>query len=145
MRVVYDPENGDRQEWDFDPDRVLQVEAEMIEKRYGDDRKFDVWLKDLNEGGAKAKKVLLWHLMRRTHHTLRYEDVPNFYMGEVRFDYSLSELAEARERILKLEMSEERRQILLAEVDSKMTELIDRGELEGSGKAPSNESVSTTG
>lgn len=142
MRVTYSPENGDRQEWDFDPNRVRQADAELIEKRYGG--RWAEFLLDVEGGGAKSRRVLLWHLMRRTHNTLRYEDVPDFYMGELEVDYTLSELGGIRERVLKMSIPEDEREQILTALDLGITDALAAGD-ESLGKAPSSNSGSATG
>ena len=79
MLVTYRPEdNADGvREWEFDPDRVRQSDAEMIEKRSGLPS-WTKWVEAIQAGSASARRVLLWHLMRKEHHTLRLEDTPDF-------------------------------------------------------------------
>lgn len=141
MRVTYTPEDGDQQDWEWDPDRVRQSHAELVEKRYG--RPWELFVVDVQAGNAKARRVLLWHLMCRQHHTLRYEDTPDFYMGELKVEHSLDELTEIRDRTLKANMPEDERQELLTALDLGITEQLAKGEEPG--KAPSPASEGATG
>lgn len=120
MKVVYSPGEGDVQEYKFVPDDVTQSQAEMIEKRYG--RNWDDFLQDVRGGSAKARKVLLWHLLRQTHHTLRYEDTPDFRMGAVSVTFDLDELLVIRDRVLKANLPAEDRDAVLAALDVDITE-----------------------
>lgn len=90
MHVTYSPESGDVQRWEFKPDRVRASKAEMIEKRYGDS--WDQWKTAVQAGNIKARRVLLWHLMTQQHPTLRWEEVPDFYSGELLVELDVDEL-----------------------------------------------------
>lgn len=140
MFVTYKPEtaDGDPQRWEFDPGRVRASEAEMIEKRYGD--KWDQWRNDVRAGSAKARRVLLWHLLRQAHHTLRYEDVPDFLMDELLVEHSVGELVELRDRLMKANVSDTDREQLMTALNIEITEAAEREltDPETVGKAPSN-------
>lgn len=126
MWVTYQPESGDQQEWEFDADRVRAAEAELIEKRYGET--WEMWKAGIQQGSIRARRVLLWHLMRRQHHTLRYEDTPDFYTGEVVVEYNTTELGAMRDAVLQIsdpDKAEERAAILGA-IDVQMTDAMAR-------------------
>lgn len=137
MYVDYKPEDGDKQSWEFDPDKVRQSDAEMIEKRYG--KQWNEFRGGVLQGDSKARRVLLWHLMRRQHPHLRYEDVPDFCMGELLVEQSYPELAEMRERIEKADLGDELRSQMLAGLDVAISDAIAREE--ASGKALAQESA----
>lgn len=102
MIIVYSPEGGDKQQWEFAPGKVRSTEVERIEKRYpgGDDVGYwPTFLADVNKGSVTARRVLLWHLIRRDHPTLRWEDTPDFYADELSVVMSLTELVEIRDRV----------------------------------------------
>ncbi len=117
------------------PDRVRQSEAELIEKRYG--QNWDKFRADVQSGSAKARRVLLWHLMRRDHHTLRFEDVPDFYTGELLVEHSADELTALKDRLMKANLPDEEREQILVGLDIEITEAMARGE-QIEGKATSN-------
>lgn len=119
MKVTYSGPD-DVTSWDFDPDEVPQSQAEMVEKRYG--KNWDTFLVDVRSGSAKARRVLLWHMLRQTHHTLRFEDTPDFKMGAVKVSHSVDELVEIRERIEKSSLSDEDREGIMAALDLEITE-----------------------
>lgn len=131
MKVEYKVGEGDVQVFAFVPDQVTQSQAELVEKRFG--ASWDDFLQAVRGGNAKARKVLLWHLLRATHHTLRYEDVPDFRMGDVKVSFDYDELMEIRDRVLKAGLSEEDREAVLTALDIDITEALDAPE--GSGKA----------
>ena len=143
MRVTYTPEDGEEQVWDFDPRRVRQSEAEMIEKRAG--CRWDEWVTLCKAEQAGALRVLLWHLMRRQHPALRFDDVPDFYMGEISVDLDLGELRETRAEVEKRanQFSEDELARALAEIDREVCERMARGEVE-LGKASARTSADAT-
>lgn len=96
MIVTYSPEDGPQQRWEFAPRKIKSRQAEEIERRYG--AGFGTWVTHLREGVASARRVLLWHLMRRDHPTLRWDDVPDFGWGELEVELSRDELTAVRER-----------------------------------------------
>lgn len=150
MFVTYQPEGQEPTKWDFDPGRVRAAEAEMIEKRYGGN--WDAWRNDVRSGSAKARRVLLWHLLRRQHHTLRYEDTPDFLMAEVLVEHSVAELVELRDRMMRANLPDADREQMMTAMDIEITDATARemamsettapGDPEDAadlgGKAPSN-------
>lgn len=97
MFVEYDPEDGTgKQTWTFDPEDVLQSDAQDIEKAYGGS--WEEWLHALRIKQAKARRVLLWQMLRERHREaggsikLRFADVPDFRMRQVVVHMSSSEL-----------------------------------------------------
>lgn len=141
MFVTFTQEGNDPQIWEFDPKRVKASQAEMVEKRYG--QPWDVFLRDLLRGSMLARRVLLWHLTRLTHHTLRYEDTPDFYADELKVEFSRKELEQMRaEAEVNKELSDDDRRLLLAGLDEEI-EKAPTGVDEG--KAPSQTDSPVTG
>ena len=134
MFVTYTPEGGDVQRWEFDPGRVRQSEAEILEKRYGGT--YDKLRASIVTGESRARKVLLWHLLRRDHHALRFEDTPDFFMDELKVEHSHGELLTLRDRVLKANLPEDERDAVLTALDIELTDAI-AGEEEGKATAPS--------
>lgn len=95
MYVTYKPEDGEVQEWEFHPDRVRVSEQVMVEKRAG--VRWDEWVQGVKLGRAESRRVLLWHLIRRRHPGLRWDDTPDFYAGELVVEQSVAELERNRE------------------------------------------------
>jgi hypothetical protein len=137
MKVTYTAGPDDIQVWEFDPDDVWQAQAEMVEKRYG--KVWDAFLVDVRQGSARARRVLLWHLQRQVHHTLRLEDVPDFKMGAVKVEHSVDELVRIRERVAKSSLSEEDKEGLLAAFDVEISDAMAEAE---AGKAPATDASS---
>jgi len=139
--VRYEPESGDAQLWEFEPKKVRASQAELVERRYG--QPWDVFLKDLMQGSMSARRVLLWHLIRLTHHTLRFEDTPDFYAGELVVEFTRAELEMMRDSIEEnTGISDEDRTMMLAALDVEI-EKAPTGVDEG--KAPSGNASSATG
>jgi hypothetical protein len=134
MFVTYSPEGQPEQRWEFNPDRVRQSDAELIEKRYG--QNWDAFRAGVQSGSAKARKVLLWHMLRREHHTLRLEDVPDFFMGELKVEHTRGELTVLRDRLAKANLPEGEREQMMTALDIEITDALDsESDL---GKATSN-------
>ena len=91
MWIYYEPADQDKQEWWISLDDLGDVEAEMIEHRSG-----YPWAEfhgKLLQGDIRARRSLLWTLLRRQHHTLRYEDV-HFRTGQLRVELDAREQGE---------------------------------------------------
>ena len=140
MHITYSPEDGDRQEWDFNPDRVRQSVAEVIERRFGGT--WDEFKAGVQSGSMRARRALLWHLLSLQHPTLRYEDTPDFFAGELKVQFSVTELTELRELTLKANLSAEKREMALTAIDFEMSEAMAREE---SGKVSSEISAANGG
>jgi hypothetical protein len=131
MKITYTCVGEPEKVYEFDPERVKVSETELIEKRFG-----GTWTEfraGITQGNSKARRVLLWHLLRKTHHTLRYEDTPDFAFGDLKCEHDYSELIEMRERIAK--SNHARREELLAALD---VEIDSMSEGEAEGKASTN-------
>lgn len=130
MHVTYRPEDGEEQRWEFDPSKVRASKAELIEKRYG--QNWDKWRADVQSGNMRARRVLLWHLLTQEHHTIRYEDTPDFAVDELLVEHSATELAAFKDRLMKADLPEADREQMLVALDLEISEAIARGEqLEG--------------
>lgn len=141
MDVTYKPEDGSVQRWSFNSGRVRQSEAEQIEAKAG--TRYEEWVLDVQSGSARARRVLLWHLIRRDHPKFRFEDTPDFYVDELVVEYDAAELRELLGRLddpkapVKGEAADRLRDLLAAEI----AEAEARGE---SGKDPVSPSSETT-
>jgi hypothetical protein len=123
MRVAYtptDPAAGDPQTWTFDPGRIRASEAETIEKRYGD--RWEAFLSDVKGGSIRARRVMLWHLLRTAHPALKYEDTPDFFADELVCTYSYAELVSMRDRVLKANLEADTREQVMTALDIEITE-----------------------
>lgn len=139
MLVTYKPEDNpeDVKSWVFKPGRVRQSEAAVIEKVYG--QNWDQFCAEAQAGSIRARRVLLWHLMRRDHPVLRFEDVPDIYTDELLVEHSVEELRVVRERVEKSGLSEADREMALGVIDGQIADAEAReAEAGGEGKATSN-------
>lgn len=143
MFITFTPSDGDAQEWEFDISKVRSNECILIEKRYGES-----WARfcmDILQGpfgsSMLARRVLLWHLIRLTHHTLKFEDTPDFYAGELELVQSREDL-EMVKSLASRALSGTDKDDALAIFDELMKNAPDGG---GGGKAPSKKSSPATG
>lgn len=102
MRVTYTPENkadGDPHDWLFDAKRVRSTEVERIEDLFG--QTWPAFVGAVQAQGAKALRLLLWHLMRRDHpdQNIKIGDIPDFFIGEIELEASSSEIRDAMKKI----------------------------------------------
>lgn len=130
MFVTFKPEGEPEQRWEFDPDRVASSKAEMIEKRAG--MKWDEWRQAIQMGSARARRALLWHLFTLKHHTLRFEDMPDFAVGDLVIEHSVAEVQALIAKISKVKMDDEQREQVQAAFDIELAEAYAReGLVEG--------------
>lgn len=88
MKLIYTPENGSPREWTFKPRRLLNVEAEEIERRTS--MTFAEWTNALQSGSMLAVHALLFVLLRRDQPRLGWEQV-QFCDEDVDITYELDE------------------------------------------------------
>lgn len=124
MLVTYRPADGEAQTWVLDPERLRSSDAELIEKRYGD--LYPKWVAGVQAGEVRARRVLLWHLIRATHHTLRFEDTPDFVMAELVVEMDVAELTAIRDRVSKTRMAADEKEPVLAALDVEIAEAMAR-------------------
>lgn len=118
MQVTYKPEGSPEDQhriWEFDPTRVRQSRAEMIEKRYGN--RYTEWVNNVQRGEARARRVLLWHLMGLEHPALKLEDVPDFMMFELEVDYAIADLQRLRAEVAESSMDDHTKEETLERLD----------------------------
>jgi hypothetical protein len=89
MKLKYTPDGAEAQLWDVQLGKLRSHESEAIEKRtglhYGGDFK-----EALLKGGMLARRALLFTMLRRTHHTIRFDDV-DFADDELELQFDLDE------------------------------------------------------
>ncbi|GIH29096.1 hypothetical protein Aph01nite_74060 [Acrocarpospora phusangensis] len=146
MYITYTPEEtGQAQRWTFDPTKIRASEAEIIEKRYG--QNWDAWQAAVQSGNMRARRVLLWHLLKREHLSLRWEDTPDFLAGEVLVEHSVAELQAIRDRVAKANLPDDQREQIFTALDAEITDAMAKAEArdeEPEGKAPSKSAASAT-
>lgn len=101
LRVTYT--GGDApQHWLFDPDDVDFDEAERIETAMGTTSRdtWDQFVAGVMDAKVRARRVLLWHLLRRTNpdYPMAFADTPNAKMGQLTVELGTSEIAKLASR-----------------------------------------------
>lgn len=143
MHVTYAPKStadGDRQEWDVDLTDLRQSEAERIEREAG--MTVDEFDQAVLAGNSRARKVLLWHLMREQHPKLSMRDVPDFRRSELELELSRVELERLREGLADAPIPEDQRAQMMAALDLQLSKLAEAAPV---GKARSETSAAATG
>jgi hypothetical protein len=99
MIVTYRPDGGDERTWTYAPDDLPYAEAEQLEDVLA--ITFDEFKGRVIAGGAKARRALLWVLLRRDNPKLRFSDVQLKRTGELVVEFEAPEIAKLREGVLK--------------------------------------------
>lgn len=73
MKLVYQPEGADKREWEFNPNRLMSPEIEVIERHTG--LTYVEWVDAVGNGSVTALHGLLFVLLKRTIPTLKWTDV----------------------------------------------------------------------
>lgn len=133
--MTFNPDNGQKQEWHFDPADVWEDEAEAIEKVA--DVAWDNWVMQLRRGNSRVRRSLLWHLIRQDHPGLKFADLPRFRKGELLVEFDVADLTVMREQFAASpRLSEDERESLLLETDAEIEKA--RAKFgDGAGKAAS--------
>ena len=96
MKFVYTAEGADSLEWDFQPGKLMNAEAEAIERLTG--MTFVTWQKAVLEGSVRAVHGLLYVMLKRDNPALKYDQVV-FCMDEIDFDFTPEERADIRDAL----------------------------------------------
>jgi len=76
MLLVYKPNDGDRQEFKFDPPKLISVEAEAIEDVGGESwESYEEFIRKFFRGNRKSFRALLWVMLCRTKPELEFDAV----------------------------------------------------------------------
>jgi hypothetical protein len=75
VKIIYSPRDGERREWTWKPSELPSHEAELIEDAM--DLPYQAFVAKWLSGSTRARRALLWVLLRR--------DVPALEFGQVRF------------------------------------------------------------
>lgn len=137
MIIKYSPQGQPAQVFTWDPGTVRAAEAELLEVKFGGT--WDEFNVQLLKGSMRSRRVMLWHLLKRDHPTLKFDDV-DFAANEIELEFNADELQQFRAGIEKATGIEEAaREQALALIDQQIAEA---GGSEG--KAPSESSESAT-
>ncbi len=136
MLVTYKPEGTEPKTWKWTPGRVLVSECAIVEKVYG--KTWEMFAAEVQQGSARARRVLLWHLQRRDHPMLRFEDAPDFYADELSIGYDEGELRSMRDEVAdNAGLTGTERDVALAALDREIAEAEAKGAV-AEGKAESS-------
>lgn len=150
MILTYRPEGQAAQSWELQLGKLRCAETEAIERRtgmpYGSEFK-----EKLLQGQVLARRALLWTLLRRVHHTLRFEDV-DFADDELELAFDRDEWQRIHDELRdNPAIPDEDRAVRLAMVqaeidklDAEATAVLADGE-QPEGKAPDSACASVTG
>lgn len=115
MYVIHTPEGGEERRWDYKPDDLPYEEAELIEDALN--ITFEEFKGKVVMGGARARRALLWVLLRRDTPGIRFSDVHLRRAGELSVEFDSGELADMRAAAAKADLSEDERRQFLAALD----------------------------
>lgn len=135
MFVTYKPEDGDRQEWTWNPKRVRASEGQALLREFGE-KSWDLFVQGVRQNDLHARRVLLWHLIRRDHPLVKFADTPDFYADELEVEMSSVELAELRDDIERGPAPQDQKETAIAVFESMMQKALEREAAIGGGKAP---------
>ena len=92
MQFVYTQGGASPRKWDFDPSRLMNAEAEAIERV--SKLSFAEWADAVTRGHMGAIHALLWVMLKRVDPTLAYDAV-QFSLSEIDFELDDEESATA--------------------------------------------------
>lgn len=98
MYLVYEPEGGEPQRFQYKPQKLMSAEREALERRSHLD--FADFTKGVLNGNAVCRRALLWVMLKREHPTMKYEDV-DFAWDELRLEYSRQEYELMRDQLIE--------------------------------------------
>lgn len=98
MKVVHKPRGGESRTYQLDTLRMRASEGETVEaawRGFGDPPTLAGWRQGLLSGSARATRIALWWVLRKTAPTLKLKDVDP-EIGEVEIDLGVQELSAIR-------------------------------------------------
>jgi hypothetical protein len=76
VKLIYTPEGEASQEFEFDPDNPFNLEAEALESVGGEAwQDYPGFFERIGSGNIRARRALLWVMLRRNQPDLRFADV----------------------------------------------------------------------
>lgn len=125
MKFIYQPEGAEPREWEFKPERLMNPEAEAIERLTN--MTFGEWVEAVPKMSMLALHGLLYVLLKREMPTLKWDEVV-FCADDLRLDLDDDEKADMRRQLLAKESSgqitEDEREAL-AELSADLGEEVD--------------------
>ncbi|MBK3575136.1 hypothetical protein JHN63_15205 [Streptomyces sp. MBT65] len=131
MYLIYQPEGEkEPQRFLYKPQKLMAPEREALERRSKMD--FADFTKAVLNGNALARRSLLWVMLKRQHHTLKFEDV-DFAWDELKLEYSKQEYELMRAQMLaKGNVDPEQ----LVQLDEEIATAVDEQATEGKALPP---------
>lgn len=96
MKFRYSPEGAEPKEWPFKANKLLNAEAEEIERRTA--MTFGEWAAALERQSMRAFHALLYVMLKRENPTLQWDQVV-FSGSEVELELELDEMVDARDKV----------------------------------------------
>lgn len=103
MFIKYTPAEGEQQQFYFQLAKLMTVEAEKIEEVTG--WSFDDFQTQLMKGFVKARRVLLWILLKRQHPTMKLADI-NVPVDAITVEFDRDEFDSMLEQLGKAQDAE---------------------------------------
>lgn len=130
MHVTWDPENGEGQQvWNFDPGDVTRKKATLIEKHFGGS--WDQWLQGLQMGQIQARSVLLWYMLSLVHDRIKFDDIPDFRVRQLKVEMGVAELRDLWERAKRVKLTPDQREAFEAQFEQDMRDAMVREGVDG--------------
>jgi hypothetical protein len=118
MFVTYKPADGDEQQWTFKPQKFPSHEAEAIEHATG--WTWDEFATQVVKGSIRARRALLWILLRRQHPVIKFADIA-FTTDELELEMDLDELTAMRAELDQI-TDDAVREMALRQIDAQIAE-----------------------
>jgi hypothetical protein len=96
VKITYAPRDGEQREWVWKPAEMESHEAELIEDAM--DLPYMSCVSKFLAGSTRARRALLWVLLRRDHPALQFDQV-RFRLDEVASEFDEEELARIRDHM----------------------------------------------
>lgn len=93
MILTFSPDDGEPRVWQVKLDRLMQPEAELIERKTG--MTYDGFGAALLQGSALARRALAFVFEKRTHPTLTWESFGDFAVSAITLEFDAEEMADA--------------------------------------------------
>lgn len=97
MIVTFTPVEGEKRTWEFRADKIMQPEAELIERRTG--MTYDQFTQAIVQGSALARRALVFVFEKRVHPTLSWDAFGDFPVTAIQVDYDRDEMAEILKQV----------------------------------------------
>lgn len=130
MQVTYTPEDGDKQTFHVNLNKIKASEAEKLEKAA--ELVFSEFFPSVVQGNVKALRALLWLCLRKDHPNLRLDNVPDFYYDEISIQADRDDYVGLLRQTERAPDSDQKTE-LIAEIKAEMAKLPNGPD--GSGKA----------